>query len=91
MAVFFIFVSPGINVYLKYPYSREIDEKHIYTEVQHHAVTNMSTVAYSDSDSLTSESESSLDNAAPQIYPVSDITYCIVIIMHSKWQYIFYK
>ena len=26
---------------MKYPYSRDIDEQHFYTEVHHHAVTNM--------------------------------------------------
>ena len=63
----------GINVYLKYPYSREIDEQHLYTDIHHHAVTNMIDISshrHSDNDSYTSESEDSLDKRISYIHPV---------------------
>ena len=47
---------------LKYPYSREIDEKHLYSEVIHHAVTNMiDHGASSDSDHNSDEDMSFTD------------------------------
>jgi dual adaptor for phosphotyrosine/3-phosphotyrosine/3-phosphoinositide len=60
----------GINVFLKYPYSRDIDEEHIYTEIHHHAVTNMDELHDSQS-TYTSESEDSLQGRLSQITPVS--------------------
>ncbi len=46
----------GVMVALKYPYTRYIDESHLYTEVVHHAVTHML-----DSSSNSSESTSVAD------------------------------
>ena len=42
----------GIRVLLKFPYSRYVEESHLYTEVVHHAVTNM--MESSDSESEVS-------------------------------------
>ena len=47
-----------MTVVLKYPYSREVDEQHIYTDLQHHAVTNMIDLDKdSDSDSNSDSAE----------------------------------
>lgn len=42
----------GVTVILKYPYKRFIDETHPYTDIVHHAVTNMVDSCSSDSDTL---------------------------------------
>ena len=41
----------GIRVILKYPYTRFVEENHLYTEVVHHAVTRMLEDSESDSES----------------------------------------
>ena len=49
----------GVTVILKFPYSRYVKESHLYTDVVHHAVTNM---IDSDSDSFDSVPESGNNN-----------------------------
>uniref|UniRef100_A0A1X7SVP6 SH2 domain-containing protein n=1 Tax=Amphimedon queenslandica TaxID=400682 RepID=A0A1X7SVP6_AMPQE len=70
----------GITVVLSYPYSREVDEQHLYTEVHHHAVTRMvnnAVVEESDSDSYdlpdtdSSPELDSLHRRLQQITPVA--------------------
>ena len=72
--------SLGITVVLSYPYSREVDEQHLYTEVHHHAVTRMintTVIEESDSDSYdlpdtdSSPEVDSLHRRLQQITPVS--------------------
>lgn len=41
----------GVTVVLKYPYRRDVDEAHMYTDVVHHAVTHMVDTSDSDSES----------------------------------------
>ena len=74
------YLSSGITVVLSYPYSREVDEQHLYTEVHHHAVTRMinnAVVEESDSDSYdlpasdSSPEVDSLHRRLQQITPVS--------------------
>ncbi len=51
----------GITVLLKFPYSRNVEETHVYTDVVHHAVTNMmESTSESDMDSSASDSPPSL-------------------------------
>lgn len=74
-----IISCPGITVTLNYPYSREIDEQHLYTEVQHHAVTRMINPVEADSDSDSCDTPSTdscegddcLRKRLQQITPVS--------------------
>lgn len=62
----------GITVVLKFPYSRFINESHFYTDVVHHAVTNMLD-SFSDSEEedgeVSSQDSTHSDPAQPQ--PIS--------------------
>lgn len=60
----------GVTVVLKFPYARFVKESHIYTDVVHHAVTNMVNSS-SDSDQELSTSEDSLQNDLPSPLAIS--------------------
>lgn len=45
----------GVTVILKYPYKRFIEETHMYTDIVHHAVTNMLESSSSDSEPMDEE------------------------------------
>ena len=56
---------------LKYPYSREIDEKHVYSEVIHHAVTNMIDHSASSDSDLDSDEDTSLTDTLKKNLPLT--------------------
>lgn len=60
----------GVTVVLKFPYVRFVKESHIYTDVVHHAVTNLINSS-SDSDQDLSTSDDSLQSDLPSPLAIS--------------------
>lgn len=82
-----------IKVVLKYPYSREIDEEHLYTELQHHAATNMIDLNDSDTDTSVESDEETEETGwaacdtlhrLPYTTPVSEEQYTVSENAHSN-------
>ncbi len=73
-----------MTVILKYPYSREIDEQHKYTELHHHAATKMVNLSDSDSDSEDTENSGHSWDACDTLQRFQYITPVSIIYIHMQ-------